>query len=243
MHKQGGFVLAINSRDSVFFRTHHFAIALAVAVSLLLASTLGCNRTDNPLPSAAISGSTSEERVATVQAPERLSVNLQPIVKVHTSMGDFTLQLDAKAAPLTVENFLAYVNSGHYNGTIFHQAYHDFILLGGGFDAQFNQRAAEPPVRNEAHNGAKNMRGTIALARQPGNIDSGAAQFFINLADNPSLDFADYEPEKYGYCVFGQVTEGMDVIDRIAKGDVHNTQQFENVPIEPVVIESMRCVK
>ena len=138
---------------------------------------------------------------------------------------------------------MSYVNSGHYNGTIFHQAYHDFILLGGGFDAQFNQRATEPPVRNEAHNGAKNMRGTIAMARQPGNIDSGAAQFFINLADNPSLDFADYEPEKYGYCVFGQVTEGMDVIDRIAKGEVHNTQQFENVPLEPVVIESMRCVK
>ncbi|HEY2759811.1 MAG TPA: peptidylprolyl isomerase [Pirellulales bacterium] len=214
-----------------------------IAVSLLIGALVGCNKSDNNPPTAAINGGVKEEAASTVRPAEKPPVNLQPIVKVHTSSGDFTLQLDAKAAPLSVDNFLSYVNSGRYDGTIFHQAYHDFILLGGGFDAQFKQLPTEPPVRNEAHNRAKNLRGTIALARQPNAIDSAAAQFFINLADNPSLDFADYEPDKYGYCVFGQVIEGMDVVDRIAKGEVHNTQQFENVPLEPVVIESMRCVK
>jgi cyclophilin family peptidyl-prolyl cis-trans isomerase len=146
-------------------------------------------------------------------------------------------------APLTVGNFLDYVNSGQYNGTIFHQVYDGFIVLGGGYNSEFIERSTEPPIRNEAHNQLKNVRGTIAMARQPGAIDSATSQFFINLADSPSLDFTGYEPEKFGYCVFGEIVSGMDVVERIAKGEVHNTAKFENVPTQPVVIESMQCIK
>jgi len=168
---------------------------------------------------------------------------MQPKVEVRTSAGRFTLQLDAKKAPLTVQNFMSYVDAGHYNGTVFHQVFDGFIVLGGGFDSQFIERATQPPVRNEAHNKVKNLRGTIAMARQPNSIDSATSQFFINMADNASLDFAGFEPDQYGYCVFGEVVSGMDVIDRIAKAEIHKTELFDNVPTQPVVIEAMRTVK
>src|SRR5262249_54070682 len=127
--------------------------------------------------------------------------------------------------------------------TIFHQVFDGFIVLGGGFDSEFIQRAAQSPVRNEAHNKLKNRRGTIAMAREPDSIDSATSQFFINLADNSSLDFNGFEPQQYGYCVFGEVVAGMDIIDRIAKGEVRKADRFDNVPTQPVVIEAMRCLK
>jgi cyclophilin family peptidyl-prolyl cis-trans isomerase len=153
------------------------------------------------------------------------------------------MRLDAEHSPLTVDNFLNYMKTGHYNGTIFHQVYDGFIVLAGGYDSELNLRPTESPVRNEAHNGLKNRRGTVAMARQADGVDSATSQFFFNLADNPTLDFAGFESSQYGYCVFGEVTEGMDVIDRISKSKVTKTQQLENVPEQAVLIESISMVE
>jgi len=215
---------------------------LALVAMASLISSLGCWSHDGQPPAASISAESTGDSSAT-RLPEKPRVNMQPKVEVRTSAGQFTLQLDAKKAPLTVQNFLSYVDSGHYNGTIFHQVSDGFILLGGGFDSQFIERATQPPVRNEAHNKAKNLRGTIAMARQLNSIDSATSQFFVNLVDNASLDFAGFEPDQYGYCVFGEVVSGMDVIDRIAKVGVHKTELFDNVPTQPVIIEAMRSLK
>jgi len=215
---------------------------LALVLIASLFSSIGCWSHDNSTPTASISAESTGDASA-ARLPDKPRVNMQPKVEVRTSAGRFTLQLDAKKAPLTVQNFMSYVDAGHYNGTVFHQVFDGFIVLGGGFDSKFIERATQPPVRNEAHNKVKNLRGTIAMARQPNSIDSATSQFFINMADNASLDFAGFEPDQYGYCVFGEVVSGMDVIDRIAKAEIHKTELFDNVPTQPVVIEAMRTVK
>jgi cyclophilin family peptidyl-prolyl cis-trans isomerase len=151
--------------------------------------------------------------------------------------------LNADKAPLSVDNFLAYVNSGFYNGTIFHQVSDGFIMLGGGYDTKYQAKPANMPVRNEAHKGMQNLRGTVALARQPDAVDSATSQFFINLVDNPSLDYTGDDAEQYGYSVFGEVTEGMDVINKIAKCQVTNVGQMQHVPAQAVVIESIQVFK
>ena len=201
----------------------------------------GCGSQDTELPTANLVGS---YRVAPdTKQFERLRFNQCPEVQVHTSAGDFTVLLDGVKAPLTVDNFLAYAQSGYYDGTIFHQLYDGFILLGGGFDVQMHSKPTHSTVRNEAHNGLKNHRYAVAMARQADAIDSASSQFFINLADNTSLDYVDSSADKYGYCVFGEVTDGKEVIDKIASGEVHRSGNFENVPVHPVVIESIRRVK
>jgi cyclophilin family peptidyl-prolyl cis-trans isomerase len=218
---------------------HRKRTTLLATASLLFIA--GCWSSDTTAPTASIN-SPAYGGVTSGNWPQRRQVNLHPTVQVRTSAGDFTLELDAVNSPLTVDNFLAYVNAGQYNGTIFHQVYDGFIALGGGYDAKFKERPTQPPIRNEAHNGLKNTRGTIAMARQSDSIDSAACQFFINLDDNASLDFTGPQADQYGYCVFGKVTAGMDVIDQIGKTPVHSTPQFENVPVKPVVIESVRCL-
>jgi cyclophilin family peptidyl-prolyl cis-trans isomerase len=212
-----------------------------LAAFFILLPALGCGSKDGATPTASIrEGSYNSSTSSFLEKPK---LDLHPVVKVHTSAGDFTLTLDAEHAPLTVDNFLAYMKAGHYNGTIFHQLFDGFIVLGGGYDAQFNLRPTEPPVRNEAHNGLKNRRGTIAMARPAEAIDSATSQFFINLADNRTLDFAGYEPDEYGYCVFGEVTEGMDSIERIAKSKITKSHELNNAPEQPVVIESMQLAR
>jgi cyclophilin family peptidyl-prolyl cis-trans isomerase len=232
-------ILSNRSHRRAFARVEN-PLALIVVASLF--SIAGCWSHDGQAPAASISAESTADPSA-ARLPDKPRVNMQPKVEVRTSAGQFTLQLDAKKAPLTVQNFLSYVDSGHYDGTIFHQVFDGFIILGGGFDTQFIERATEPPVRNEAHNKAKNLRGTIAMARQPNSIDSATSQFFINLVDNPSLDFAGFEPDQYGYCVFGEVIFGMDVIDRIAKAEVHKTDLFDSAPTQPVVIEAIHSLK
>jgi cyclophilin family peptidyl-prolyl cis-trans isomerase len=181
----------------------------------------------------------SEQSEQTIRHPEKPKFNPNPEVEVKTSAGTFVLKLDAQKAPLTVHNFLNYVNRGAYDGTLFHEIYPD-IMIGGGFDAKLVQRPTEMPIRNEAHNGLKNIRGTVAMARQSDGIDSATNQFFINLTDNSPLDFAGPEPENYGYCVFGEVVSGMEIIDLLAKTEVHRTEKFANAPVQPIVIESMK---
>lgn len=168
-----------------------------------------------------------------------------PIVVIETSLGDMTVRLDARNAPLTVANFLTYVGNGHYDGTIFHQVVKQYpkLIIGGGYTKDLTEKPTLTSVRNEAHNGLKNRRGTIAMARRRDWIDSATCHFFINITDNEVLDHKDRTLEGYGYCVFGEVIEGMDVADRIAAVEVHDTEQFEQIPVEPVVIRTIRIVR
>jgi len=168
-----------------------------------------------------------------------------PTVVIETSLGDMTVRLDARNAPLTVANFLTYVRNGHYDGTIFHQVVKQYpkLIIGGAYTKDLTEKPTLTSVRNEAHNGLKNRRGTIAMARRPDWIDSATCHFFVNITDNEVLDHKDRTLEGYGYCVFGEVTDGMDVADRIASLEVHDTEQFEQIPIEPVVIRTIRVVR
>jgi cyclophilin family peptidyl-prolyl cis-trans isomerase len=163
-----------------------------------------------------------------------------PVVAIETSMGNITLTLDRQSAPLTVDNFLAYVDSGFYDQTVFHQVLKDYVILGGAFSPELAEKRPGYPVRNEARFSGKNLRGTIAMARQPDVIDSATCQFFINVSDNPMLDYKSEKAEEYGYCVFGQVTGGMEVVDRIADVQVRDRGEFERTPVEPVIIQSIR---
>jgi cyclophilin family peptidyl-prolyl cis-trans isomerase len=162
-----------------------------------------------------------------------------PQVEVKTSLGAIVIDLDAEKAPATVENFLQYVKERHYDGTVFHRVIPGFMIQGGGFDTDFKQKATRKPVRNEASNGLKNDVGTIAMART-GDPHSATAQFFINVADNASLNFRFPTQEGFGYTVFGKVIKGMDVVNRIVQVQTGpGPAPHQNVPVKPVVIESV----
>lgn len=161
-----------------------------------------------------------------------------PKVLIKTSKGDITLELFADKAPITVKNFLSYVDEKFYNGTIFHRVIKDFMIQGGGFTPEFLQKATKPPIKNEAANGLKNLRGTIAMART-GEIDSATCQFFINHVDNLRLDYKDNTPSGFGYAVFGKVISGMDVVDAIASVLTMTKGMHANVPRETITIISI----
>jgi peptidyl-prolyl cis-trans isomerase B (cyclophilin B) len=160
----------------------------------------------------------------------------KPMVKLTTSFGPITLELDAKAAPLTVANFLQYVQDGHYDGTIFHRVIDGFMIQGGGFSAEMEQKATRAPIKNEADNGLKNVSYSIAMARTP-DPHSASSQFFINVADNHFLDFRGPTAQGYGYCVFGRVIEGQDTVERIRKAKTGIKAGHQDVPLENIVIE------
>ena len=158
-----------------------------------------------------------------------------PMVLMETSSGDILLELFEDKAPVTVANFLRYVDEEFYNYTIFHRVLKDFMIQGGGLGVRMDEKATHEPIQNEAGNGLKNTRGTIAMARTT-EPHSAAAQFFINLVDNDFLDHVDDTPENFGYCVFGKVEDGMDVVDKIAKLKVKPQGEHEAVPLDMVVI-------
>ena len=153
-------------------------------------------------------------------------------------MGTITLELDEAKAPATVANFVQYAKDGHYDGTIFHRVIDGFMVQGGGFTRDMNQKKTREPVRNEAMNGLKNLRGTIAMARTM-VVDSATSQFFINLVDNDFLDFQSPTPQGFGYAVFGKVVSGMEVVDAIAKVKTGNAGPYQNVPLKAVVIKKV----
>ena len=157
-------------------------------------------------------------------------------VTMETTMGTITLELDDAKAPETVKNFVAYAEAGHYDGTIFHRVIDGFMIQGGGFTRDMNQKPTREPIRNEAMNGLKNLRGTIAMARTL-VVDSATSQFFINLVDNDFLDFQAPTAQGFGYAVFGHVTDGMEVVDKIAKVRTGFAGPHQNVPEEPIVIK------
>ena len=157
---------------------------------------------------------------------------------IETSMGSITLELDEAKAPATVKNFLDYAKAGHYDDTIFHRVIDGFMIQGGGFTAAMEQKKTNAPIRNEAANGLSNKRGTIAMARTM-VVDSATSQFFINLVDNTFLDYRGPDPRMFGYAVFGKVTAGMDVVDKIAKVPTGNAGPHQNVPVAPVTIRKV----
>jgi peptidyl-prolyl cis-trans isomerase B (cyclophilin B) len=161
-------------------------------------------------------------------------------VTLETSLGKIELSLDRERAPRTVENFLAYLDAGHYDGTIFHRVIEGFMIQGGGYDTAYERKPTREPVENEAHNGLRNLRGSVAMARTS-DPHSATAQFFINVADNASLDHRGRSGSDWGYTVFGQVTSGMDVVDRIRSVPTGARGPFgKDAPLEPVVIQSAR---
>ena len=185
-------------------------------------------------PAAAPSNSTSEGTKA-------MSTN--PRVKLHTNQGDMVITLDAAKAPKTVENFLTYVKEGFYNGTVFHRVIDGFMIQGGGFEPGMKQKQTHAPIENEANNGLKNDKYTLAMARTS-DPHSATAQFFINVSNNDFLNFTAPTPNGWGYAVFGTITEGTDVVDKIKGVKTGNKGFHQNVPNEDVIIEKaeVRCV-
>ncbi|MGA1845446.1 MAG: peptidylprolyl isomerase [bacterium] len=164
-----------------------------------------------------------------------------PVVLLETSMGNITIELFEKDAPISVKNFLDYVNEGFYSGTIFHRVIPNFVIQGGGFTEDMEKKSTHIPIQNEAKNGLSNIRGTLAMARTS-IINSATSQFFINLKDNLNLDHQNESDEGYGYCVFGKVIDGMDVVDMISRVPTGRKWRYENVPIKPIIIKSARVL-
>jgi peptidyl-prolyl cis-trans isomerase A (cyclophilin A) len=181
---------------------------------------------------------------STVLAKDDVTPVKNPAVEIETTLGNITVELFPKEAPISVKNFLEYANSGYFNGTIFHRIIPGFMIQGGGLTADLQPKpGAKPPIKNEAGNGLKNDRGTLAMART-GMVDSATAQFFINVANNDFLNHHDDSMSGYGYAVFGKVIKGMDVVDRIVMTPQERKNSvFENVPKTPVVIKAVKALK
>ena len=163
-----------------------------------------------------------------------------PTVLMKTNLGTVKIELDADQAPVTVKNFLEYVDAGFYDNTIFHRVIPDFMIQGGGYDLHLQKKPTRAPIKNEASNGLKNLRGTIAMARTS-VVDSATSQFFINLKDNDFLDHRSNDARGFGYAVFGRVVDGMAVVDAIAKVPTKASNAlFQNLPVQPVIIETIR---
>ncbi len=175
-------------------------------------------------------------------ATEKKMSDTQTKVKLTTSLGDIIVQVNAEKAPISSENFLTYVKEGFYAGTIFHRVISGFMAQGGGFDTDFNQKEVHAAIKNEADNGLKNNRGTLAMARTP-NPDSATAQFFINYKDNAFLNYSSPTPNGWGYAVFAEVIEGMDVVDAMADVPTGNRGGHQDVPKENIVIEKAEIIE
>jgi cyclophilin family peptidyl-prolyl cis-trans isomerase len=224
---------------------------LGVGLGMLCGIT-ACSKSDGNSPAASsptanISGAADKSSVAAIKENALTKANSDashPEVLLDTSFGKITITLDAEKTQQTVHNFLSYVNDGHYSDTIVHQVYPGVSVVAGGYGKDLVERPTHlMSVRNEAEKGSKNLRGTVAMVRFPDNADSATSQFFFNVCDNPSLDFRDTTPEGYGYCVFGTVTDGMDVVDKIAQSKVHDTSVFESAPEEPILIKSAKQIR
>jgi cyclophilin family peptidyl-prolyl cis-trans isomerase len=205
-------------------------LLLAAALLVVAAIPLGAGAQTKDKPEGAAAGCS-----ANLKGPAPMKV------KLTTSMGAITVELNKEKAPLSAENFAKYVDSGHYNGTIFHRVIDGFMIQGGGFTKDMQQKPTMAPIKNEAANGLKNDIYTLAMART-GVRDSATAQFFINVKSNDFLNYRDESPQGWGYAVFGKVTEGQDVVDKIRRVPTGNAGMHQNVPLEPVVIEKAECL-
>jgi peptidyl-prolyl cis-trans isomerase B (cyclophilin B) len=223
-------------------------IGVGLLMSCIFTACKPSNGTDASPPTANIKGSAEKSMASAAKNGAQPSGKdnldpLHPVVVFETSLGKITVTLDAEKVHGTVDNFLSYVNDCQYDNTIIHQIYPGVGVVAGGYGPDFVERSTHMKIRNEASEGSKNLRGTIAMVRYPDDPDSAASQFFFNVCDNPSLDFRSRTPEGYGYCVFGAVTDGMDVVDQIAKAKVHDTPEFESTPNEAILIKSVRRIR
>jgi len=197
----------------------------------------GCGEKTNKAESEKTDKAEADKKIVNL---ERNIVKSQSnVVKLETSMGNIVIELNEQAAPVTVKNFLEYVDAGFYDGTIFHRVIPGFMIQGGGFTEQMAKKETRDPIINEARNGPSNIRGSVAMART-NDPNSATAQFFINHSDNEFLNYVD--ENSAGYAVFGKVTEGMDVVDAIASVKTTTQNGMENVPVEPVTIQSAKVV-
>jgi len=232
----------ITTPDRQAARRPIWVLALLVAVAL---AVMGCSSGSTTTTGGSAADQTTTipttaDTTATTQTIGEVSVNdSNPRVELVTSMGTIVLELEASAAPITVENFLSYVQSGFYDGTIFHRVIPGFMAQGGGFTSDMKQKPTNAPIKNEAGNGLKNLRGTVAMART-GVVDSATAQFFINVVDNSFLDHTAETPQGYGYAVFGKVVSGLEVADAMAAAPTTSKGQFQDVPVTPIVIKSAK---
>ncbi len=176
------------------------------------------------------------------KAPTSVKGEKMTKIKIETSQGVIVAELDSDKAPITVESVLKYVRDGYYDGTVFHRVIDGFMIQGGGFDDNMEMKETSPPIKNEAGNGLKNLKGTLAMARTS-VVDSATSQFFINLADNGFLDHKNETSAGFGYAVFGKVVEGMDVVDKIGKVKTGNFRGFQDVPAEHVVLEKVTVLE
>ena len=199
-----------------------------MCAALVLGTAITCMAQDQTVETSATQETTTNQEI-------------NPVVIIKTSQGDIKVELFQDKAPATVKNFLQYADDKHYNGTIFHRVIDGFMIQGGGFTKDFSQKSTRAPIKNEASNGLKNQRGTLAMARTS-DVDSATSQFFINVADNAFLDHTSPTPRGFGYCVFAKVTEGMDVVDKIKGVATTSRGPYENVPVEAVeIIEISRA--
>ena len=173
---------------------------------------------------------------------ESAAAEKNPVVLMETSLGNVKIELDQAKAPVSVKNFLSYVDDKFYDGTIFHRVISSFMIQGGGFTADMQQKQTKAPIKNEAGNGLSNKKGTLAMARTM-VVDSASSQFFINVVDNDFLDHRDNSSQGFGYAVFGKVIEGMDVVDKIKGVKTGSEMGFQDVPAEAVVIKSVKRVQ
>lgn len=198
--------------------------------AMLMLSLAACNEEDNPT-----SNTTAANNIAADATEQVAGQDLIEKVIFETTAGNFTLALNSSKAPLSVANFLQYVNDGYYNGTIFHRVINNFMIQGGGFDAEMIQKATKTAITNEADNGLQNTVGSIAMART-GMPHSATSQFFINVVDNTSLNHRSKNGSGWGYAVFGEVSEGMEVIEAIRVVATRSNGGHQNVPLEPVIV-------
>jgi cyclophilin family peptidyl-prolyl cis-trans isomerase len=199
-------------------------------IGLLMMSLMACNAADK----------SSESNKATQSHGEKMAAN--PKVKIETTLGDITIELDATKAPTSTENFISYVKDGFYDGTIFHRVIPNFMIQGGGMKPDMSEKATKAPIKNEANNGLKNTRGTVAMART-NDPHSASSQFFINVKDNAFLDHRSEDMQGWGYAVFAKVVDGMDVVDKIEKVKTGNKGFHQDVPEEAVMMNKVTIVE
>ena len=222
-------------------RTMHKMSAAALFGSFFLTAALAQKAPDAPKPAA----KPAADKAAPAKTAPKSTCKLDDKgttavkVKLTTSMGAITLELDKEKAPISTENFVKYVESGHYNGTIFHRVIGNFMIQGGGFDKTMAQKPTLPPIKNEAANGVKNDNYTVAMART-GVVDSATSQFFINVKNNDFLNHAG--PSNFGYAVFGKVIEGTDVVEKIKAVPTATKGPHGDVPVETITIEKAECI-
>jgi peptidyl-prolyl cis-trans isomerase B (cyclophilin B) len=231
--------------------SHRWKPIVACLSLVVLATTAGCNRSGDggQAQPAAINGSGGagpSDGVPQAPAPPKPTPDTQhPVVEIETTKGKITVELDRQKSLLTVDNFLRYVGESFYDQTIVHEVAKGQAILAGGYgtNMQLVAKSVHPPIRNEADNKVQNLCGTIAMVRRANDVHGATSQFFINVADNSALDYRDRTPEGYGYCVFGKVIDGMDVVKAINGVELCDARGFVQTPKEQVVIKSIRRIR